>query len=199
MASKITVAYQSEMSITKPLATVPDFTAFVASYCGRETIFFKSIYSCIEIGEESPQGGRNAWSWAAESSVRTPPAIEFGHRLAGYAPGDLKHVFFTTGGSTAVDSALRFVQFYFNFTGRPAKKDKAERKTRPSPGDGTDKFGSRLGSDRAKLNACLSKKPKSLKKLVEEAGLASLFFRKHLKGLVEKGLVKQMDDGFALA
>jgi adenosylmethionine-8-amino-7-oxononanoate aminotransferase len=31
-------------------------------------------------------------------------------------------VFFTTGGSTAVDSALRFVQFYFNFTGKPQKK-----------------------------------------------------------------------------
>src|SRR5215468_3434204 len=42
--------------------------------------------------------------------------------IAHYAPGDLKHVFFTTGGSTAVDSALRFVQFYFNFIGQPEKK-----------------------------------------------------------------------------
>ena len=38
------------------------------------------------------------------------------------SPGDLNHVFFTTGGSTAVDSALRFVQFYNNVRGKPAKK-----------------------------------------------------------------------------
>ena len=54
--------------------------------------------------------------------ISTPPAIEFGARLAEYTPGDLKHVFFATGGSTAVDSALRFVQFYNNFIGRPEKK-----------------------------------------------------------------------------
>ena len=54
--------------------------------------------------------------------ISTPPSIEFGARLAEYTPGDLKHVFFATGGSTAVDSALRFVQFYNNFVGRPEKK-----------------------------------------------------------------------------
>ena len=54
--------------------------------------------------------------------ISTPPAIEFGAKLAEYTPGDLKHVFFATGGSTAVDSALRFVQFYNNFIGRPEKK-----------------------------------------------------------------------------
>ncbi len=54
--------------------------------------------------------------------ISTPPAIEFGAKLAEYTPGDLKHVFFATGGSTAVDSALRFVQFHNNFVGRPEKK-----------------------------------------------------------------------------
>jgi len=54
--------------------------------------------------------------------ISTPESIEFGRRLTDYTPGDLKHVFFATGGSTAVDSALRFVQFYNNFVGRPEKK-----------------------------------------------------------------------------
>ena len=54
--------------------------------------------------------------------ISTPPSIEFGAKLAEHTPGDLKHVFFTTGGSTAVDSPLRFVQFYFNSTGKPQKK-----------------------------------------------------------------------------
>jgi adenosylmethionine-8-amino-7-oxononanoate aminotransferase len=34
----------------------------------------------------------------------------------------LNRVFFTTGGSTAVDTALRFVEFYNNVLGRPQKK-----------------------------------------------------------------------------
>ena len=34
----------------------------------------------------------------------------------------MNHVFFTTCGSTAVDSALRFVQFYNNVRGKPKKK-----------------------------------------------------------------------------
>jgi len=50
------------------------------------------------------------------------PAAQLAERIASYAPGDLKHVFYTTGGSTAVDSALRFVMFYNNVMGRPEKK-----------------------------------------------------------------------------
>jgi adenosylmethionine-8-amino-7-oxononanoate aminotransferase len=43
-------------------------------------------------------------------------------KLAELAPGDLNHVSFTTGGSTAVDTALRFIHFYNNVLGRPEKK-----------------------------------------------------------------------------
>lgn len=50
------------------------------------------------------------------------PAAELAAALAERSPGDLNHVFFTTGGSTAVDSALRFVMFYNNWLGRPGKK-----------------------------------------------------------------------------
>ncbi len=55
-------------------------------------------------------------------SIGTQPAAALGEKLAQLAPGDLDHAFFTTGGSTAVDSALRFVMFYNNIRGRPQKK-----------------------------------------------------------------------------
>ncbi len=55
-------------------------------------------------------------------SLTSGPAARLAERLAALAPGDLNNVFFTTGGSTAVDSALRFVMFYNNVRGRPEKK-----------------------------------------------------------------------------
>mgnify|MGYP001583341872 CR=1 FL=1 len=55
-------------------------------------------------------------------SVTATPAVVLAERLASLAPGDLNNVFFTTGGSTAVDSALRFAFFYNNCLGRPEKK-----------------------------------------------------------------------------
>ncbi|AOE86556.1 aminotransferase [Pseudomonas sp. TCU-HL1] len=49
-------------------------------------------------------------------------AIELCEKLAELAPGDLNHVFLTTGGSTAVDTAYRLVQYYQNCRGKPEKK-----------------------------------------------------------------------------
>ncbi|KZY39519.1 hypothetical protein A3731_01750 [Roseovarius sp. HI0049] len=56
------------------------------------------------------------WAFAAE------PSALLAKRIAEMTPGDLNSVFFTTGGSSAVDSAIRFVQFYNNMKGRPDKK-----------------------------------------------------------------------------
>ena len=55
-------------------------------------------------------------------SLGNPPAAELGEKLAQLTPGDLNHVFYTTGGSTAVDSALRFMMYLNNSLGRPEKK-----------------------------------------------------------------------------
>jgi adenosylmethionine-8-amino-7-oxononanoate aminotransferase len=84
---------------------------------------------CVNVGhgnEEMVQAiadqARRLAYFSPFGAISTPPSIELGARLAEHTPGDLKHVFFTTGGSTAVDSALRFVQFYFNFIGQPTKK-----------------------------------------------------------------------------
>ncbi|SLN33168.1 aminotransferase [Ruegeria meonggei] len=49
-------------------------------------------------------------------------AARFAREIVKRAPGDLNQVFFTTGGSTAVDTALRFVQFRNNLLGLPEKK-----------------------------------------------------------------------------
>src|SRR4051795_3093649 len=55
------------------------------------------------------------WSYA------TPTAIELSERIAGYAPGDLNRVFFTTGGGEAVESAWKLAKNYFKLTGKPGK------------------------------------------------------------------------------
>jgi adenosylmethionine-8-amino-7-oxononanoate aminotransferase len=57
------------------------------------------------------------WSYAH------PPAIELSARIASLAPGDLNRVFFTSGGSEAVESALKLARQYFGLRGK-AKKHK---------------------------------------------------------------------------
>ena len=60
--------------------------------------------------------------YASPFSESTEIATTYASRLVKYAPGDLKRVFFTSGGSSAVDSALRFVMFYNNVRGLKEKK-----------------------------------------------------------------------------
>jgi adenosylmethionine-8-amino-7-oxononanoate aminotransferase len=55
------------------------------------------------------------WSYAHA------PAIELAERLASYAPGDINRVFFTTGGSEAVESAWKLAKQYFRLTGQPSR------------------------------------------------------------------------------
>jgi hypothetical protein len=50
-----------------------------------------------------------------------PRAIELAERVAGYAPGDLNRVFFTSGGSEAVESAWKLARQYFRMTGQPQR------------------------------------------------------------------------------
>jgi adenosylmethionine-8-amino-7-oxononanoate aminotransferase len=55
------------------------------------------------------------WSYAH------PTAIELADRLADLAPGDLNRVFFTTGGSEAVESAWKLARQYFRAIGQPQR------------------------------------------------------------------------------
>ena len=62
---------------------------------------------------------------------------------------------------------------------------------------GLDKFGSREGSNAAKINAALSKKPKKMKQLTSEAKVSGTHYD-HLKHLIEDGFIKKSEKGFAL-
>ncbi len=83
---------------------------------------------CVQIG----YGRREMAEAIAEQALRltytspwffaTEPSALLAHKLADLAPGDMEQVFFTTGGSTAVDSAIRFTHFYHNLLGNPDKK-----------------------------------------------------------------------------
>jgi adenosylmethionine-8-amino-7-oxononanoate aminotransferase len=70
---------------------------------------------------------------AAEQMLRLPyattyfhygsePAIRLAGRLAELAPPGLEHVFFTLGGSDAVDSTLRFIKNYWAARGEPGRR-----------------------------------------------------------------------------
>jgi adenosylmethionine-8-amino-7-oxononanoate aminotransferase len=78
----------------------------------------------VQVGHGRPELARAAqrqaetldyfplWSYAH------PPGIELAARLASLAPSDCNRVFFTTGGSDAVESAWKLVRQYFRVTGQ---------------------------------------------------------------------------------
>ncbi|WP_282042425.1 aminotransferase class III-fold pyridoxal phosphate-dependent enzyme [Halomonas alimentaria] len=84
---------------------------------------------CVNAG----YGHKSVVAAAAEQMERLPyatgyfhygsePAIRLAAELAELAPRDLDHVFFTLGGSDAVDSVIRLVRYYWNAKGEPNKK-----------------------------------------------------------------------------
>ena len=86
-----------------------------------------SALFCVNIGHghvEVAQAGADqareldfftTWSYAH------PRAIELAARIASLTPGDLNRVFFTSGGSEAVETAFKLVRQYHKATGNPNK------------------------------------------------------------------------------
>ncbi len=103
--------------------------AYVTDAEGRRLLDGFSGLWCVNVG----YGQRSVVEAATEQMMRLPyatgyfgyaaePSIRLAARLAEVSPGDLDHVFFTLGGSDAIDSALRFVRFYMHARGTPEKR-----------------------------------------------------------------------------
>ena len=58
-----------------------------------------------------------------------PAALELADRLARLAPGDLNRVFFSSGGSEAVETAWKIAKQYFKLVGKPTKHKVISRAT----------------------------------------------------------------------
>jgi len=82
-----------------------------------------SALFCVNAGHGRAELGEAAARQASELGFYSnwtyahPRAIELAARLAALAPGDLNRVFFTSGGSEAVESAWKMARGYFKLTG----------------------------------------------------------------------------------
>lgn len=101
---------------------------YITDSTGKKLIDGPAGMWCINIGHRREELARVMYDQAMQLCYNTPwytmnaPSAELAERIASHAPGDLNHVFYTTGGSSAVETALRFMQFYNNVRGRPEKK-----------------------------------------------------------------------------
>lgn len=102
---------------------------FITDSDGREYLDGIAGLWCVNVGH----GRRDLADHMAEQAARlayyntfedatSPPAAELAAKLADLCPGDLNHVFFSTGGSVANDTAVKIVHYYNNLLGRPDKK-----------------------------------------------------------------------------
>jgi hypothetical protein len=74
---------------------------------------------------------------------------------------------------------------------RPAKTAAAKQPKKPANSKAA-------GTKRSRIRACLSKQPKTMRQLMDEAGVSETHYN-FLNGLVEKGEVVKTDDGYRLA
>ena len=101
---------------------------YITDSNGKKLIDGPAGMWCINIGHRREELARVMYDQAMQLCYNTPwytmnaPSAALAERIASHAPGDLNHVFYTTGGSSAVETALRFMQFYNNVRGRPEKK-----------------------------------------------------------------------------
>jgi len=101
--------------------------AYVYDEHGKRFLDGLSALFCVNIGHGRADIGQAGADQAKELGFFTnwsyahPRAIELAARVAELAPGDLNRVFFTSGGSEAVESAWKLARQYHKLTGNPGK------------------------------------------------------------------------------
>jgi adenosylmethionine-8-amino-7-oxononanoate aminotransferase len=102
---------------------------------GKRYLDGLSALFCVNAGHGRAELGEAAAKQAAELGFYTnwsyahPPAIELAARIAALAPGDLNRVFFTSGGSEAVESAWKLVRAYHKLNGQGQRTKIIARET----------------------------------------------------------------------
>jgi len=79
-------------------------------------------YGNAEIADTAAEQIRTLQFYSHFGQFTAPPAARLSADLARVAPSHLNHVHFGTGGSIANETAIRFIHYYMNQTGRPGKK-----------------------------------------------------------------------------
>jgi adenosylmethionine-8-amino-7-oxononanoate aminotransferase len=94
---------------------------------GRRHLDALSSLFCVNAGHGRRELADAAAAQARELAYATtwdaahPRAIELAERIAALAPGDLDRVFFTSGGSESVESALKLARAYHRARGEPTR------------------------------------------------------------------------------
>src|SRR5580692_4411060 len=94
---------------------------------GKRYLDGLSALYCVNIGHGRTELGQAAAEQAKELGFYTnwsyahPRAIELATRIAGLTPGNLNRVFFTSGGSEAVESAWKLAKAYHAARGEPRR------------------------------------------------------------------------------
>lgn len=103
--------------------------AWLKDIDGREILDAFAGLWCVNVG----YGQDSIVRAATEQMTRLPyatgyfsygsePAIRLARQLVELTPASLQHVYFTLGGSDAVDAAIRYITFYYNAIGAPQRK-----------------------------------------------------------------------------
>jgi adenosylmethionine-8-amino-7-oxononanoate aminotransferase len=101
---------------------------------GKRYLDGLSALYCVNVGHGRTELGDAAAEQAKELGFYTnwsyahPPSIELAARIAELTPGDLNRVFFTSGGSEAVESAWKLAKAYFKAKDEPLRHKLISRK-----------------------------------------------------------------------
>ena len=109
--------------------------SYVYDAHGKRYLDGLSALFCVNAGHGRTELAEAGYRQAKELAFYTnwnyahPQAIELAAKIAQLTPGDLNRVFFTSGGSEAVETALKLARQYHKLRGNPLKIKTISRRT----------------------------------------------------------------------